>query len=112
FQRYFKLKARHVGMKKLRRYDIYAPVTASKKTYPFDQAAEMVLDSFRAFDPRVAELAQRVFDNNHMDSEIRKGKRAGAFCWSVVPELTPYVLLNYQGNPREVATLAHELGHA
>ncbi|HEY2982450.1 MAG TPA: M3 family oligoendopeptidase [Anaerolineales bacterium] len=112
FQRYFKLKARHAGMKKLRRYDIYAPVTASKKTYPFDQAAEMVLASFRAFDPKVAELAQRVFDQNHMDSEIRKGKRAGAFCWSVVPELTPYVLLNYQGNPREVATLAHELGHA
>jgi oligoendopeptidase F len=112
FQRYFKLKARHLGIRKLRRYDIYAPVAASKKTYSFDQAADMVLDSFRSFDPKVAELAQRVFDQNHLDSEIRKGKRAGAFCASIVPEMTPYVLVNYQGNAREVATLAHELGHA
>lgn len=112
FQRFFTLKARHVGVKKLRRYDIYAPVAGSKKTYSFDQAAHMVLDSFGAFDPRVAALAQRVFDENHLDSEIRKGKRAGAFCASILPEMTPYVLVNYQGNAREVATLAHELGHA
>jgi oligoendopeptidase F len=112
FQRYFKLKASHVGMQKLRRYDIYAPVAASKKTYPFGQAAEMALAAFRAFDPRMAELAQRVLDQNHLDSEVRKGKRNGAFSWSVVPEMTPYVLMNYQGTAREVATLAHELGHA
>jgi oligoendopeptidase F len=112
FQRYFKLKAKHLGVKKLRRYDIYAPMAASKKTYPFDQAADMVLDSFRSFDPQVADLARRVFDQNHLDSEIRKGKRAGAFCASILPEMTPYVLVNYQGNAREVATLAHELGHA
>ena len=85
---------------------IYAPMAGSKKTYSFDRAAHMVLDSFRSFDPRVAELAQRVFDQNHLDSEIRKGKRAGAFCASIVPEMTPYVLVNYQGNAREVATLA------
>jgi len=112
FQRYFKSKAKHAGMKKLRRYDIYAPVAGSTKTYSFEQAGKMVLDSFRAFDPQLAALAQRVFDEDHLDSEIRKGKRAGAFCWSVLPETTPYVLLNYQGNAREVATLAHELGHA
>jgi oligoendopeptidase F len=112
FQRYFKLKARHVGMQKLRRYDLYAPVAGSKKTYPFDQAAEMVLDSFAAFDPEMERLARRVFDSNHLDSEVRKGKRSGAFAWTVVPELTPWVLMNYQGTAREVATLAHELGHA
>ncbi|MCA1899459.1 MAG: M3 family oligoendopeptidase [Chloroflexi bacterium] len=112
FQRYFKLKARHAGMKKLRRYDIYAPVACSKKTYDFDDAANMVLDSFAAFDPKVADLAKRVFDENRLDSEIRKGKRGGAFCWSVLPDMTPWVLINYQGAAREVATLAHELGHA
>lgn len=112
FQRYFKMKARHAGLKKLSRYDIYAPVAASKKTYSFDNAATMVLDAFSAFDPKVAALAKRVFDENRIDSEIRKGKRGGAFCWSVLPELTPWVLVNYQGTGREVATLAHELGHA
>ncbi len=112
FQRYFKLKARHAGMKKLRRYDIYAPVARSKKIYDFDTAANMVLDSFAAFDPKVADLAKRVFDEKRLDSEVRKGKRSGAFCWSVLPEMTPWVLINYQGTAREVATLAHELGHA
>jgi oligoendopeptidase F len=72
----------------------------------------MVLDAFSAFDSNVAALAKRVFDENRIDSEIRKGKRGGAFCWSVLPELTPWVMVNYQGTGREVATLAHELGHA
>jgi oligoendopeptidase F len=112
FQRYFKMKARHVGMEKLRRYDIYAPVAKSDKTFEFGDAAGMVLDSFRAFDPKVSELAQRVFDQDHLDSEIRKGKRGGAFCASLDPQMTPYVLMNYTGNARDVATLAHELGHA
>lgn len=112
FQRYFRLKARHLGMDRLRRYDIYAPVVRSDKEYPFDRAAEMVLDSFAAFDPSLADLARRVFDEQHLDSEVRKGKRSGAFCWSVVPQLTPYVLLNYQGRADDVATMAHELGHA
>jgi oligoendopeptidase F len=112
FQRFFKLKAKHLGMKKLRRYDIYAPLAASSKKYPFPKAAEMVLDSFRAFLPEFSTLAQRVFDENHLDSEIRKGKQGGAFCASILPEMTPYVKVNYQGNAREVATLAHELGHA
>ncbi len=112
FQRYFKLKAKMLGVKKLRRYDIYAPVAGSDKKYKYDKAAEMVLESFSAFDPKVGELARRVFDDNRIDSEVRKGKRDGAFCWSVVPEMTPYVLLNYQGNARDIATMAHELGHA
>ncbi|MBM4428130.1 MAG: M3 family oligoendopeptidase [Chloroflexi bacterium] len=112
FQRYFKMKAKYMGLKKMRRYDIYAPVAASKKTYKWDEAVTMVLDAFNAFSPQVADLAKRVFDENRIDSEIRKGKRGGAFCASVAPEMTPYVLVNYQGTGREVATLAHELGHA
>ena len=112
FQRYFKLKAKLLGIEKLRRYDIYAPVVEAEKEFEFASAAEMVLDSFSEFEPRVGEMARRVFDEDHMDSEVRKGKRDGAFCWSVVPEMTPWVLLNYQGRARDVATMAHELGHA
>lgn len=112
FKRYFNLKAKTLGVKKLRRYDIYAPVAGSDKKYDYGKAAEMVLESFSAFDPKLGELARRVFDDNRLDSEVRKGKRDGAFCWSVLPDMTPYVLLNYQGNARDVATMAHELGHA
>ena len=112
FQRYFKLKARQLGVSKLRRYDIYAPIANSDKKFDYDAATTMVFDSFRSFDPQLGDMAQRVFDQNHVDGEVRKGKRDGAFCWAVLPELTPYVLLNYQGRARDVATMAHELGHA
>jgi oligoendopeptidase F len=112
FQRFFRLKARWLGVERLRRYDIYAPTVTSDKTYEFGEAAEMVLESFNSFDPDIGQRAQRVFDENHLDSEVRKGKRDGAFCWSVTPSLTPWVLLNYQGRSDDVATMAHELGHA
>lgn len=112
FQRYFRLKARWLGMERLRRYDIYAPVVKSEKTYEFGEALELVFDSFEEFHPRIAKLAKRVLDDNHLDSEVRKGKMGGAFCASVQPGLTPWVLSNYQGRANDVATLAHELGHA
>lgn len=112
FQRYFKLKANWLGVEKLRRYDIYAPLRGSDRVYPFDEAAEMVLSGLRDFSPRLAELAHRVFADNHLDSEIRPRKDTGAFCASVLPNLTPWVLVNYNGRPADVATLAHELGHA
>jgi oligoendopeptidase F len=112
FQRYFKLKAKHLGVDTLRRYDIYAPIANSDKKFDYNDATKMVFDSFNTFDPKIAEMAQRVFDQEHVDSEVRKGKRDGAFCWSVLPDMTPYVLLNFQGRARDVATMAHELGHA
>ncbi len=112
FQRFFRLKARLLGMDRLRRYDIYAPVTKSDKYFDFNQAAQMVFDAFGRFHPRVETLARRVFESNHLDSEVRKGKRGGAFCSTVSPDLTPWVLVNYQGRADDVATLAHELGHA
>jgi oligoendopeptidase F len=112
FQRYFKLKAKHLGLDKLRRYDIYAPIANSEKKFDYNDATRMVFESFNSFDPTIAEMAQRVFDQEHVDSEVRKGKRDGAFCWSVLPDMTPYVLLNFQGRARDVATMAHELGHA
>jgi oligoendopeptidase F len=112
FQRYFRLKARLLGVERLRRYDIYAPLAKSEKTYDYADAAAIVFDSFQRFDPRIESLAKRVFDADHLDSEVRKGKRGGAFCATCTPDLTPWVLVNYQSRPDDVATLAHELGHA
>ncbi len=112
FRRFFALKARWLGVDRLRRYDIYAPVVKTEKTYGFGQAVDMVLESFRTFDPRIADLARRVFDGNHFDSEVRKGKRSGAFCATVEPDLTPWVLQSYNGRLDDVTTMAHELGHA
>jgi oligoendopeptidase F len=112
FQRFFRLKARLLGLEKLRRYDVYAPLTHSDKKYSFNEAVYTVLDSFYEFAPKVSELARRVFSVGHVDSEVRKGKKGGAFCASVLPELAPWVQLNYQGRADDVATMAHELGHA
>jgi oligoendopeptidase F len=112
FQRYFKMKAGWLGVEKLRRYDLYAPLAASDKTVAYPDAVHSVLETFASFDQGVAERAQRVFDQKHIDSEVRKGKRSGAFCSTLSPKLTPYVLMSYTGKVRDVATLAHELGHA
>ena len=112
FQRYFQLKAGWLGLEKLRRYDIYAPLTESDREVDYDRAVRMVLDTFAEFDVDVAEQAARVFERNHIDSEVRKGKRGGAFCATVLPTQTPWVLMNFTGKVRDVATLAHELGHA
>lgn len=111
FQRFFRLKAKRLGVEKLRRYDIYAPVEKSEKRFTFSEAADLVFESFDEFHPKFAELAREIFDASHVDSEVRKGKMSGAFCATITPDLTPWVLLNYQGRPDDVATMAHELGH-
>ncbi|MCD4672625.1 MAG: M3 family oligoendopeptidase [Anaerolineaceae bacterium] len=112
FQRFFRLKAKWLGVEKLRRYDVYAPVAESDKEYTYAQAHDMVMECFTEFDPTFAEMAERVFVNEHLDAEVRKGKRSGAFCLTAVPDITPWVLLNYQGKADDVSTMAHELGHA
>jgi oligoendopeptidase F len=112
FQHYFRLKAGWLGIDRLKRFDIYAPLTTAEKEYPYHQAVRIVLDSLAAFSPILAEHAKRVFADGHIDSEIRDGKESGAFCFSVLPGVTPWVLANYTGMVRDVATLAHELGHA
>jgi oligoendopeptidase F len=112
FQRYFQLKAGWLGLDRLRRYDIYAPLSASDRRVPFPEAAEVVLDSLNDFSPTLAGHARRVFADDHLDAEVRPRKDTGAFCSGVLPGLTPWVLLNYNGQLSDVATLAHELGHA
>jgi oligoendopeptidase F len=112
FQRYFKLKARWLGMDQLRRYDIYATVVESEKTYEYSDATEMVFDSLRKFDPSLEKMAKRVFDEHHYDGEIRKGKQSGAYSGTIEPSLTPWILHSFQGRLNDLATMAHELGHA
>ncbi len=112
FQRYFKAKRRWLGLDQLRRYDIYAPLAPADKTFEYAEAKRMVLDSYRLFSPDAAALAQRVFDQNHLDAEMRSGKLSGGLCYSALPDLTPWVMINYGGHAHDIATLAHELGHA
>jgi len=112
FQRYFKLKAKWIGMEKLRRFDIYAPLADSDKKVEYDAAVQKVLAMFNDFSPRVGDMAKEVFDAGHVDGGPRQGKRSGAFCWGALPGSTPYVLLNYTGRVRDAAVIAHELGHA
>ena len=112
FQRYFRVKARLIGMDRLRRYDLYAPLSQSDKQFSYDTAVNMVVDTFGQFSPQVGQLARRVFDAGHVDAEVRHGKQNGAFCASVFPGLEPWVLTNYNGRANDVSTLAHEMGHA
>jgi oligoendopeptidase F len=112
FQRWFRLKAGWLGMDKLRRYDIYAPLSSADKIYPFAEAAAMVLSCLQDFSPTLADHALQVFADNHLDSEVRPRKSGAAFCSSPLPGLTPWVMVSYNGKVSDVATLAHELGHA
>ena len=114
FQKFFLLKAKMLGVKKLRRYDLYAPITSKikEKKYPYDKSVKLVLDSLSRFSPELSSHAKTVFDQNHVDSSVRTGKRDGAFCSTLTPNITPYVLVNFTEKSRDVFTLAHELGHA
>jgi oligoendopeptidase F len=112
FQAYFGLKAKICKISPMSRYHIYAPHRTDQKKYRYPDAVTMVLDAYRAFSPRLADLAERVFRDRHIDAPTRPGKLSGAYCYSVVPGMTPYVMLNYTGEARDIATMAHELGHA
>ena len=113
FHAYFIEKAKLIGMKKLRRYDLYAPISSKNiPKFTFKNATRLVLDTFHKFDPSFALYTERLFKENHIDSEIRNGKTGGAFCYTVTPKRTPYVLLNFDGMMRDVSTMAHEFGHA
>jgi oligoendopeptidase F len=112
YRRYFRLKARWLGLPALRRVDLYAPLTDIERTYTLTEGLTLTLDSMRAFSPEMAEMAERVVAERHLDAEPRRGKDGGAFCYGVVPDITPWVSINYNGRIDDVATLAHELGHA
>ena len=112
FQDYFRIKARLCKIKPMSRYHIYAPHRTEQKSYRYQDAIRMVLDAYRGFSPQLAELAEQVVQERHIDARTRPGKIGGAYCYSVVPGMTPYLLLNFTGEARDIATMAHELGHA
>ena len=109
--RYYRLKARLLGIDRLEDYDRYAPVGDAAGTRSFEEAKRIVLSAFGDFAPVMAEIAERFFADRWIDAELRPGKRSGAFSASTVPSAHPYVLLNYTGHLRDVMTVAHELGH-
>jgi oligoendopeptidase F len=114
FHSFFRYKAQRLDTRsgKLSRFDLYAPISRkAPKEIPYPEAADMVIESFEHCSPVMASHAKSILDSGHVDSEIRQGKRGGAFCLSALPGMPPWVLLNYTGEPRQVATLAHELGH-
>jgi oligoendopeptidase F len=110
-RRWYRLKARLLGVERLADYDRMAAVTEDEVTFPYGEARDIVVDCYSSFSPELGALAKRFFDENHIDAPVRPAKRGGAFCASAVPSLYPYVLLNYTSRRRDVLTLAHELGH-
>ncbi|MBM1171911.1 M3 family oligoendopeptidase [Microvirga arabica] len=110
--RYYALKARWFGKDKLDHWDRNAPLPkVEQRTISWNEARDTVLSAYSAFSPRMADIARRFFDEGWIDAPTRPGKAPGAFAHPTVPSAHPYVLLNYQGKPRDVMTLAHELGH-
>ena len=110
--RYYALKARWFGKAKLAHWDRNAPLPkASARVFSWDQARDTVLGAYAGFSPRMADIARRFFDEGWIDAPVRPGKSPGAFAHPTTPSAHPYVLVNYLGKPRDVMTLAHELGH-
>ncbi|HEY4823867.1 MAG TPA: M3 family oligoendopeptidase [Solirubrobacteraceae bacterium] len=110
-RRWYRLKAKLLGLERLADYDRMASVTEDQATFPFAQARQIVLDCYSSFSPELGEVAGAFFSEQRIDAPVRLAKRGGAFCASVVPSVKPYVLLNYTSQRRDVLTLAHELGH-
>ncbi|MGX1360364.1 M3 family oligoendopeptidase [Bradyrhizobium elkanii] len=110
--RYYALKAGWFKKKKLPHWDRNAPLPfAATGTIAWPEARNMVLSAYSGFSPKMAEIAERFFDDRWIDAPVRPGKAPGAFSHPTTPSAHPYVLMNYQGKPRDVMTLAHELGH-
>ncbi|WP_157016345.1 M3 family oligoendopeptidase [Mesorhizobium xinjiangense] len=110
--RYYAMKARWLGMEKMNHWDRNAPLPETPQTViGWEQAKQTVLSAYGGFAPEMADIARVFFDKRWIDAPVRPGKAPGAFAHPTVPSAHPYVLLNYMGKPRDVMTLAHELGH-
>ncbi|EYD75415.1 Oligoendopeptidase F [Rubellimicrobium mesophilum DSM 19309] len=110
--RYYRLKAKWLGLDKLQVWDRNAPLpTEDDRVVAWDEAQRTVSEAYAAFDPRMAEIAQPFFTQGWIDAAVKPGKAPGAFAHPTVTDAHPYVMLNYLGKPRDVMTLAHELGH-
>jgi len=110
--RYYKLKAKILGKEKLNYWDRNAPLKKGEnKKISFNNAKEIVLQSYETFHPKMQEIGLKFFENSWIDAKVRTAKDSGAFSHPCVPSVHPYILMNYQGKIRDVMTLAHELGH-
>lgn len=110
-QRWYRLKARLLGLERLADYDRSAPVSSTDASFSYGEARDLVLDAYAAFSPVVGAAARRFFDERWIDAPVRENKRGGAFCDYAVPSVHPYLLLNFTARRRDVTTMAHELGH-
>lgn len=110
-RRWYRLKAKLLGVERLADYDRMAAVTEDEVSYSFTEARELVLDCYSSFSPKLGDVVKGFFDGHYIDAPVRPAKRGGAFCASAVPSVHPYVMLNYTSRRRDVLTLAHELGH-
>jgi oligoendopeptidase F len=110
--RYYRMKAKWLGKERLAHWDRNAPLPETpERIVPWSEAREIVLSAYASFAPEMAGIARQFFDKRWIDAPVRPGKSPGAFAHPTVPSAHPYVLLNYLGKPRDVMTLAHELGH-
>ena len=110
-RRYYRLKARLLGLERLDHFDRFAPVSSDTQRTSWDEARRVVVGAYAGFSDEAGTIVSRFFDDNWIDGPVRPDKRTGAFCATTVPGVHPYVLMNYTGDRRSILTLAHELGH-
>ena len=110
-QRYYRLKARLLGLDRLEHYDRFAPISSDAGKVAWDEARTVVVEAYSGFSDEAGAIVARFFDESWIDGPVRPDKRTGAFCATTIPSVHPYVLMNYTGDRRAIHTLAHELGH-
>ncbi len=108
---YYRFKKDLLQVKKLYEYDRYAPIAKTTKTFTYEEAQQIIIESFSAFSPEFGNIAKEFFDKRWIDVMPRAGKQGGAYCYYVTPDSHPYILMNFTGSMNDVMTLAHELGH-
>ena len=109
--RYYTLKKKLLRLEELFDYDRYAPLPTANRRYQWQEAKQMVLEAYSGFHPEMGEIAKSFFKKNWIDAAVRPGKRGGAYSHGAVPSVHPYIFMNFEGTPRHVMTLAHEMGH-
>jgi oligoendopeptidase F len=109
--RYYTLKKKLLGLEELFDYDRYAPLPSASRRYQWREAKRTVLEAYNGFLPEIGEIAESFFSKNWIDAAVQPGKRGGAYSHGAVPSVHPYIFMNFEGTPRDVMTLAHEMGH-